>query len=95
MRFCEENVSRLPQAAKAWRQGDGDPASKISVRVYDRTENAMRQMTLEKILDMLGDAPATNLSPTPFGQIVLSPKVHLSTLIYHVIVMALSMTKDA
>ena len=90
-RFCTENAPQLGIAISTWRNADRAPASDITIRIYNREKNEMTMTTLADVLDCItldsnGDPP--RLVPNQFGQVVLSPNMYVSAIIYHTIVAA-------
>lgn len=89
MRVCIDHAHVFGVAIGEWRKGRASAAAAVPVRVYSRTQNAMRMETLATVLDHFvldaSGAPA-RLTPTHFGQVVLHPDVVVPTVLYHTLV---------
>lgn len=86
LRVCTDHAHRFGQAIVDWRAGDRSAAEAIAIRAYNRPENAMHMTSLAKVLDVVrlgDDGVPERLTPTRFGQVMLTPAVHISTVIYH------------
>lgn len=56
----------------------------LSVRVYDRELNSMREVEFTEVVEKVREYIAREPLPTPtrFGQMVLTPNMHVSTSIF-------------
>ena len=94
VRWCTEHACQLGKAVTEWRGGQDERAAGIRVRSYNREANVMQEVTLAAVLEALpteeGGVP-TALRPTAFGQVVLSPTLHLSTQIHRLLMAAWSL----
>lgn len=91
LRFCTENAPKLGVAIKSWKRGDRSAAADVEVRVYNRERNEMSVKSLADVLDCVvldSKGSPQRLVPTQFGQVVLSPTVYVSTVIYNTLVAA-------
>lgn len=85
LRFSSDNAHRLGPALKRWRVKDNTVANEIPIRVYNRDKNVMYMTTLKEVFDALlldVNGNPQRLTPTPFGQIILTPTLYLSSSIY-------------
>ena len=91
IRFCTENASKLGIAITSWKKGDREVGSEVMVRVYNRENNEMSMRSLVDVLDNIvldSNETPQRLIPTQFGQVILSPTMYISTIIYNTIVAA-------
>lgn len=97
VRFCTENAPELGRAILAWRASDPTVAASISIRAYNRQDNKMYTATLNEVLDHvpLTDGQPQRLSPTQFGQVILTPTMYISTVIYVVLTAAWNLSRPA
>ena len=87
LRVCTDNAHLFVKAITQWRASDTSVADEVKIRCYNRTSNSMYMSSLTKILEAIPLDDATGLpqrlTPTAFGQVVLSPTMYVSTVIYH------------
>lgn len=91
VRFCTENAPKLGIAITSWKKGDRAVGSDVMIRVYNREKNEMSMRPLVEVLDSIvldSNETPQRLIPTQFGQVVLSPTMYISTIIYNTIVAA-------
>ena len=91
IRFCTDNAPKLGIVITSWKKGDRAVGSEITVRVYNRVKNEMSMKPLVEVLDSIvldSNETPQRLIPTQFGQVVLSPTMYISTIIYNTIVAA-------
>lgn len=99
LRFCTDHAHRLGTAIATWRDGgDASEAEAITLRIYNRESNEMSTATLREVLDRVvcdSTGRPQRLVPTPFGQVVLSPSMYISTIIYHTITAAWCLSRTS
>ena len=86
-RWCADHAPKLVAAIAACKAGETAP-SPIVVRAYDRVSNAMSEVPLETVIKSLvldAEGVPIRLRPTPFGQVAITPKMLVSSAIYHLI----------
>ena len=83
--WCARHAADAGLAVLEWRAGEDTERTRVEVRVYDREARAMRNATLAEVLDAL---PPELPHATPFGQLALTPRTHVSLLIGHVLAAA-------
>lgn len=82
-RWCSEHAHALGRAVADWTTGR-DVA--LKVRVYDRKSNAMHEVPLADVFEAMPKDLKIPLRPTAFGQVILSPTMHLSANVYQLLV---------
>lgn len=94
-RWCGENAAQLLPLIKDFKAGK--KTSTLKVRTYNRVDNKMIELPLEVVLENItldkNGVPA-RLRPTQFGQVVISPSIHLSSIVYYVISALWAATMD-
>ena len=83
--WCARHAADAGLAVADWRAGEDTARTRVEVRVYDREARAMRVTTLAEVLDVL---PADLPRATALGQLALTPTLHVSLLIGHVLAAA-------
>ena len=83
--WCARHAADAGLAVADWRAGEDTARTRVEVRVYDREARAMRVATLAEVLDVL---PPELPRATAFGQLALTPTLHVSLLIGHVLAAA-------
>ena len=91
LRFCSENAPKLGLAISSWRKNDPTIGSEIMIRVYNREKNEMGMRPLTDVLDSIvldSNGSPQRLISTQFGQVILSPTMYISIIIYNTLVAA-------
>ena len=91
IRFCVDNAPKLGVAISSWRKNDRVIGSEIMIRVYNRETNEMSMRSLVEVLDCIvldSNGSPQRLIPTQFGQVIMSPTMCISTVIYNTLVAA-------
>lgn len=87
-RWCSDNATNLFKCITDFKDGKKTDASNVKVRIYNRVDNKMSEIPLSTLLENITfdkkDVPA-RLRPTPFGQVIISPDMHVSSVIYYLL----------
>ena len=90
-KWCSDNVNKLGTLVKSFKNGD-DITTDMEVRIYNRQDNAMTLVCIKDVLvamkNMLNNMEVDKLElpkPTAFGQISITPAIHVSTTIFMVL----------
>lgn len=84
-RWCLDNSNLLYDSLVQWHKNKDIDGNELRLRVYNRVDNRMTETPLKDVLLALPldqHGKPAKLRPTPFGQVSLSPTVHISTNIY-------------
>lgn len=84
--WCAANASTVVAALRGWRSAE--PAPDLKLRVYNREENRMEERSIVDVFSMVHldeKGCPMRLAPTAFGQVVLAPTMHVSTVVYHML----------
>lgn len=88
--FCRENAAALMAILREHViAASADSSPKLEVRVYDSVDNKLIMVPLHDVLASVPMDAETGmpekLRSTRAGQVALTPRVHLSRVVYHVI----------
>ena len=90
-KWCSDNVNQLGDLVKSFKNGN-DVATDLEVRIYNRQDNSMTMVGIEDVLTalkgMLNNTESAKHElpkPTAFGQISITPAIHVSTTIFMVL----------
>ncbi|RPF81691.1 MAG: hypothetical protein CBC65_002070 [Rhodothermaceae bacterium TMED105] len=89
-KWCTDNVNQLVKIVKSFKNGEN--VTDLEVRIYNRQDNSMTMVSIKDVLvalkDMTNNMDTEKLElpkPTAFGQISITPSIHVSTTIFMVL----------